>query len=504
LSFWVAFYSLQFGERDYCKRIGQEYANSLYITDTIKDRITGNLFAALDTAPDQIRDATIAFLSTFITAVAPAVWQNKFMKVWRKANGDGSAFKESYRNAFAKLVYPAVHYMENVELLVELASDFLAAGQIDRENVQLNYTYHLQLNFYFSRVSRRAYDFSTIDNLIGVNIERIVDRQLDPLYMLGNLRGLLKPEQKDLIREKVAAMDFSRITDSRFWSVALYFADGDQVIVKKLKAFVLKNKSLWDTGYLKKEGDGNSWTYSDPIILERLSKSESRHWGIEWTKKEINVLAKLLLSKKEEFDLIMRHRERLFDYESLSEEMNWFVRTYKEKLQNQTYAAGLLDLTETFYRYNTHFKLVEDGLMSMDKADVNWALGDIAARFNHDEVDEAQMVMVLNKVLFQAEPAVESCLGYLIYWVEQEGYRNKSFWGARGLILSVLRKYRFHPLEGTDRSFSDYHLCRIALALQKAEVSDPDLQWWLDRAKSSPFNSIKQLLKRDSNGVEMD
>lgn len=501
----ILFYSLQVSERDFCVRIAQEYVSNQKISQQVKNRIAVNLFAAIRSAPERMGDNIISFLSTFLIVVPPEVWQYRFMKEWNRNVSNRAAFREQHRNPFAKLVYAAANYMEDKHLLLQLISDCLSATINQNKEIQLDYTYYIQRNYYYTRISRDDDDFGIIDETISKITGTISEKRLNCFYVLANLNILLTQEQKNEIKKVLALLDFTKISDSRFWEVAIYIADGDVLLIEKVKSVVLISSKLWDTGYRGKAENGRtSWSHADPINLKNLSLKQNRTWGINWSDIELKNLSDILLGKAGEFKLIMRHDNQMFSYFKLSEVMDWFLFEHQASLSTYKNYKPLKELIQSFHLYNSHFDALEDGLTSLEKADVVWALGDLAANFNNKEAEDRHVIMVLNKILFQAEPAVEAALGYMVYWIEVEVESKKEFWNSKEVILSILRKYRYHPLAKTEKTYSDYQLCRIALAFHPYSKPDNDLNWWIEQARNSPYNSIRQLVQRKDNKMELD
>jgi len=498
------FYGLQFSDDGYLKRLGQEYANSELISQQMRERLTRDLFSGIANFKASYRGNGYKFLSTFLTAVDPSVWEELFMEHWRKGLIDDNTFKESHHNPFATMAFTALKYISKGENILAVISDSLHALGEKENDIVIDYMYYLLSNNNYKDLDRQKMDFSQVDSQIENVIGMIDERHTDRLFSLTNLRKILSHDQFLQLKGVIAVMDYALVRDSKLWSVVSHFIADDAYACAKLKTGILANKQLWHTGKSKRISAGeSSWSSSHPIELSRLTKSD-KVTGLEWTAEELDVIYNELYARIGEIDEIMEFRDMFFDYVDLLEEIEWFLKRFSDQISGKPGYADLAKKAKEFHFWVTRYHSIPDGLISQEHANVVWALSEVGTMFYQDRAELAHIHMVINKVLFQVSPALEAAAGHLSSWMQRNALHNSGFWGMETALISILKKYRHEPVVDGDISYWELKLVSMAFDLESAGIKEEAVAFWIERGRSSHYNNVKQLVFRKTCKGEED
>ncbi|MEJ2880438.1 SIR2 family protein [Pedobacter sp. GR22-6] len=484
------FYGLQFSDANYLKRLGEEYAFSNVLETEVLNTIAKNLLQAIPNAPETYNNHIELFLSRMLKGVSPKIWEEPFMSLWRKSVNDGSAFAETHLNQMSELCHFAFQYLEKEANIREVLEDVFRDTVEGKGENGINYTYYLDRNVHYKRLANDYANEAYIDKLI----DSLGFDKLDHLYLLNNTRRLLKPSQIVNIGEKIKTFDFAQIMDSRAWRYLYLYAKDDAKTVDSIKSAILTNRRLWDTGRV----DVKSWTSSDPIQISQFSaEREKSDEGIIWTQEEISSLFEAMHKSLIEFHGEHRTRDNFFNFNVLIQEIHWFLKRFEPELSELPGFEECRTLSSQIYSDTVNYDSIEDGLLSAESADVVWALSALGEMYNNGEYHFNLLQLVVNKCVMQAEPALEASISYVAAWLNRST-ELLTYIGMKEAVISILRKYWLNPLVDGDVAFVEEKLVLIAYGIQPFDPENEAINWWLESAKTSRFNNVRQLVYRRS------
>jgi hypothetical protein len=294
--------------------------------------------------------------------------------------------------------------------------------------------------------------------------------------------------------------DFTKVKNPRSWRIFLYFVDTDIALKQAVKDALLQSKGIWHTGV-----NGNTYSMGrmNLVELSKLTVSEYLPKGFVWTQEEIEMLYSGL---KERLPGIQHFssldRDSKFDFVDVLDEMYWFLQKYKPQLEYLPDFEQIYKTTSQLFYADRNYEALDDGLISDDHSTVVWALSELSVMVFKNDAKPDQIKIIFYKVLLQNHPAIEATLSYLSAWAK-DILANKTLSGLAQLYADILKRYRDNPLTNVDAAFVEEKLIAIAEQLDAIGYQDEAIIWWLENARHSVYNNIKQhLLKEISDEDE--
>jgi hypothetical protein len=486
------FYSLQYSNKDFLKKVGQDYAFSN--GETVVKSLPGiceALFKCLLDGPLFIKNHVPDFLSGLIIGVDPEVWQSHFGAWWQWLIDEKLAFKKDHLFRHPTLVSTAILYIRDRELLLKIVSDCLRSVISGEEEDQaISILYHLNSNFYFKPLKLSENESKEINAQLQHLIEELTSQRIDLIFVLGNLFHLLTGEHKLHIKEKLKSLDLKKINSSRVWRIIVYFSDGDEELNSKTQDAIVDHRLLWFTGI---DGKTISRGGKDEYIqLSKLTSPPLESGGLRWTDANIHAIYDKLVDALIKVD----GREVVsgwLNFTDVLEEMAEFLSVYKNHLASRTNYETTVENTLKCLERNRNYSDLEEGLSSKDGNEVINALGQLSEKIYQNKVEWNLVNLILNKILLQAEPALEESIYYLSAWVADKRYPQR-FRSEQSLLVRILKKYDANPVADFDEAFVEEHLVCIAWRLSNWEIVDPIVRHWLNKGRNSKFNNVLQFV----------
>ncbi|BAU55663.1 SIR2 family protein [Mucilaginibacter gotjawali] len=494
------FYSLQYSKKEFLKKAGQDYAFSTAANVSEQlPAICCALFKNLKSAPVSYTDHIQVFLSTLIIGVSPGIWQHDFFKWWRALVNDGIAYRKDHVDTHPGLVIAAIQYVDDPHIIEQLISDWLKAvlaGEVDQP---INFLYHLNKNLGFKAVQDGTQLSTTLGGQIDAVIAGIDTANISRIFVLGNLFRLLTPEQQTAITSRLMTVDFQEVSNARIWRILLHFANGQPILDGYMRKALLNHRNLWYTGINGNQISGG--LNDEPIPVSSLSFSEWRPNGLQWDDSELELLYSGLQASLANIERLAPAPDFWFTFTPVLEEMVDFLKDFISRIAS--YEGYEDTLARAIAQLNIHRKYteLEEGLTSRDENAVETALHELDLRVYKDAFENDNVVLVMNKILLQAEPAVEASLGFLTSWLFYKRYPNR-FRDQESLLVRILRKYELQPPDGGDVAYIEEKLVRIAWRLHAWQCADPVVNRWLEKAAASRFNNVRQFLASVRGGDE--
>jgi hypothetical protein len=490
------FYGLQLDDPDYLKRLGQDYASSSKIKPCQLNGIANNLLASVTTAHHGYQKNIYVFLSTMMISVDPKIWELHFMDIWREGVVDASVFAEKHSNSLRPFVIFALRYINKTANLLEVLKDCLQAVLSGDKSVVVDYLYYLNRNVHFKRIERSGFEEFVIDEIIDQVVDGLTLSTASNTKVLGNINALLNDKHRTKIIEKLKGFDLDRVMDAQLWRIIVYFLKDETEYLNDLKSKLVSSSALWYSGI-----DGNTVSMGiNPIEISSITAEATGYGGLHWKDEEILQMYNKLLSSLPDLQRHAGKNDLWSSFEILIGEMHWFLNFYRGILDSLDTFLETYTTVEELYGANVTYDSIEQGLISDKKDEVNHALSELSEMFYKGEASAGLVKLVINRVMLQTEPAVESALSYLSAWI-----RNKkgaaAFQDEKDSLLIILRRYKRSFPVLAEKSFTTEHLVKIAFALQAQGVQDEAIDYWETQGRESNYNNIKQFLVKQSEAV---
>jgi len=480
------FYSLQYSNKDFLKRIGQDYAYS----DHLKSGLVKILKSLLEAyffseTPLYLKNNILTISSELFISVHPNKWEKYVNKLLNDKTFINNAFFDRITTE-SEFIISSVKYIQSIQVIRKIV---LLSLNNYTKNIAIDILYNLNSNIIFKKEGEKI-QTKTISNSIASIISSISTNE-NGIFTIGNLDDILSDSQKNKVKVEISKINFNKIENERVWHIILYYLNDDQSFVKKIKSAIINNKKLWNTGITKKSL--SSGTYF--IEVSRLRKSKNNPKGITWAKSEaVDIFIKL----KNEFSKIdnwlTKRPEQNFIFVLL--EMKLFMEFEKDKIKDIPDFNLIYDKVTSLYYKQRGYNTVVEGLLSNENTKVVWALSEIA--FNIYDIKQSkevttQITTLINKVLIKSEPSLEASIKYLSSFISDE--RNKSiFIKQKQLLDLILKEYYDEEFENLDKPYLFAQLIKIANTLRKWNYDSEYVNKWIKIKEQTVFNNIENEL----------
>jgi hypothetical protein len=484
------FYSLQHSSEDFLKRVGQDVAYSEKLENELP-AICKMLLKGYWSAPGVIQENILSFLSRLFIAVPPEVWQDSFLKIWKRLANINHAFNDRNSDAHS-FITEGIKFISSESILYDIIEDCLQYAD-QYSNQAIDYLFTLNGNRNFKTINKSHMQSSLVHALD----HRIIALSKNPqtnMFILGNLHAVLSPNQIEQIELQLNDVDFASIKNERIWHVFLYFAKGKKNLTDKIKRAILSHSLLWHTGI-----DGNSVHMLHGFLsLSTVTRFNQSHdsKGITWKKEEVQFIYERMKHSLSDIDRVMAKDSSLVSFGNILEEMKLFLDNFKIELEELDDFDPIYQKIKSLYDQEREYDALGDGLSSQDHKQIVWALGELSKRIELGNIDEDLLFIVMNRLLFQLAAGLEACLAYVARWLKDKN-NGLLFEKYIPVLEKVLAKFKVHREEEVDVAFVEEKLIRIAFILKSWGEDSEIVNWWIDKAYSSRYNNIKQFLLKD-------
>jgi len=479
----VLYYSLQYSDEKFLRRIGQDFAYS----DKLRNKLDQILVLLLNSysqssTPNHFRVSILNFTSELFVAVDPEKWNGLFLQIWSSSDFEDRAFGERY---FAEhyFVKSALKYLVDADIIRAVIQTI--AKYPDR-NLSIDYLYNLSQSTKLrddGNKDQSAVLAETIDHLISLVISNE-----NAWLMIGNLDSVLSIDQRENIKRIISQLDFSRVKDVQVWDILLYYSDKQPRTLTDLKSAILKSDRLWDAGFR----DQSLISGSSFIKLDQLRKKAYKPEGIVWNNTEAEEIFNIL---EKELSKIMNWLSKRSenDFQFILKEMFLFLENEQVKLRHLADYYQVYEKVKELYIEAKGYEDIVSGLLSSDENTVKWALSELSQLLFEDNdaenIDTALSILI-NKILLQSAPCLEASINYLALWANNDRITNKLM-PYNDLLSLILKKYNEHELLDSDRPFVQQQLIHIAFALKKWNTSSEAIDIWIAKSINPRFNNVK-------------
>lgn len=485
------YYSLQYQSAGFTKRVGQDYVNSEILHSKLNE-IFNNLSLAWECkdTPEKFKNNILYFISELLIALEPMVWEEFFMRVWKKLLKDGQLFKDTmfHVHDFVKRGLKFLKDGNNIEFIITSLIDNLHEGRY-----VINYLYSLSTSKTIIRNKEYLLD-SNVAAKIDETIENLNNNLMYSIYALGNLEKIFTTSQMQSIQNGLTEVCFSQLNSPNIWHVILYLSQGNKEINLKIKVAVLQNKYLFDSGITINEDGRMSISPNDFIELHRLRKSNSRPNGLEWTKEESELIFKKICDELDKIDRLTEQGRAFWGYKDIVDEMKVFLVDEKVALKNHPGFNDCLQRVQNNLSLEVGDGGIEKRIMAENQKEYFHAMEEITKHlFETESVGQyvESIDYVLSKLLVGFEPNLLFTLRKVSIWVK-ELKDNNCMNQFSNKLCRILDKYQTnYKIVGYKSSFHLF-LVTIAEVLKYWDVEDEAIGYWLEVKNDSVFNNIKQ------------
>ncbi len=478
------FFTLQYSNREILRRIGQDYAYSDHLQDDNAIILPLLLEKLLQKeTPAQYKRSMVSFMASLFIAVDPPLWEDNLLEVVKDKDFRRSLFANRHLPE-VELLMEALPFIKSRDVLRFILKEIL--NHHSGHDQSISYTYGLSQNPIFEQEGQSLQDAELADHLN--RLIQDLGTEKNAWFLIGNLTPMLTSDQKESVVKKIQTINTDTITTERIWKIFLVFGEQDPRIKNKIKKSILDSVRLWDAGFTAK-GLSSQHSFIRLINLEKTPYSPN---GISWSKKEAEEIFNKLVAEVHKIENWLSTKGGLH-FQSILEEMKYFLERQEPLLHTVHNFTSLKVKINQLYEQHKGYGTVTEGIISPDRSQVVWALGELD-KIMHEDFREAELPLdiLLNKVLLQSGEGLEESLYFLAVWLQESSLKTGLTPFIPKMIL-ILRQYLTHELSEHEKPFVQEQLIMIADTLKDWGAASPHIDKWLKVKKSSYFNNIKNL-----------
>jgi hypothetical protein len=486
------FFSLQYQNEGFIKRIGQDFVNS----DILYKELP-NIFRKLTKAyfskstPEKIKTSILYFLSELLIAVPPAKWEKDFIKYWKYFLNENLLFNDSSFPVHA-FVKSALKYLETGKIVEDVIRNLIENRE--KGSLAVNYVYTLTTNKTISRVI--AYlQTSQIPTLMDEIIFELPENFIYNMYIIGNLGELLTSNQKNNLEKKLELVNLKKFDNYNVWHIILHYSGENEKIKSNIKKAIIQSKHLFISGITIQEDGRKSATHQNYIELHNLKKNKYRHIGLSWAKQEAEIIFNKLRAELNKIDQWGMRARDIVDFKDLLDEMSIFLTEEKELIKDLPDYNGVTDKVQELLTIEKGKGELLQRLMSNNNDKYFFAIEDLTRYLFrnlsvgpfHDSVD-----FILSKVTAKAEPNLLFTLRKVAIWLRE--LKNDNCLNNYGdKLCLILESFKSNKLGNCYKPSYHLYLTTIALVLKYWDIKHPSINYWLTQKELSHFNNVKQI-----------
>lgn len=490
--FPVLFFTLQYSNEKFLRRVGQDFACSEKISEQL-NVISDNLIRAWtsEETPNYIKENILHFYSELLIALSAHSWSVFFMTVWREKLRNRKLFDERYFDA-NHFLFNGLRYLIDSSHVAEVIVDCLKMlKESEKADFVISFLYSIARN----PLLRDHNSFNSnkeLMTLIEETVSLVSQPYLPAIFALGNIGEMLNKQQENDIKEQLRNTDFSAISSDRIWRIILFFAKGDETIITRIREGIVKDPKLWNSNITETQATSRI----EYIAISRLRRKKSNPNGIVWSEPEVREIYNRLKIEVKKIADFLKKRPDVMQYEFILREMLYFLKREKKILSEEfDFEIVLRSAEELFYK-QVGFKSIEEALISLEQSQVLLGLEEIAIQlYDDNRITELIPVLdlVIKKLMFQAQPALSESLSYISQWFFdfKDDISLRSFEPS---ILSILHKYHNSPPDRIEASYLVEKLAKLAVVLNEWKGSDDEIiSHYMLKAATGRFNNLRTL-----------
>ncbi|MGG5577590.1 SIR2 family protein [Myroides sp. C15-4] len=464
-SYPCLFYSLQYTDEKFIRRIAQDYMYDDSLADFVNTIVPKllNIYNKELSNPN-LRKSILLFCAEIFVSVKPKVWNELELTIIRNDKFFEHAF-DDWRNEEFLFLKSIIKYSNSKSCFTTIFEQCLKQKKISKEVIDI---------MLFLKGKKFIYQGKSSD--VWNKIDSIINNKgtyENYWFLIYCLYPILSNSQKNNV------FNNKNLSSIKGWddiNVVYYFVTKEkQFSLKSLKVMILNSSLLFKSGAEEKQ-------YGPSMNFIRLSKLHK----IKWTNKEKDQIYKELLSEwKKVKPWLKREDDITFNIsKELIKEMYLFLLTYNkfdEEIFNEISKLhfkyeGYINLSDTFISYNE--KGVVNGLRALYKrlSSADW-----------ESENKMLINIILNNILMFKKERLEESINFLKAVIEDKS--GNVFLKENQLIIeAILRKYYKELPSEVDKIYIILHMVKIAKGYKKLFGSNDIVEDWLKIGKTTRFN----------------
>lgn len=463
------FYSLQYTDEKFIKRIAQDYMYDDSLVDFINVIVPKLLdIYNKELSNHNLRKSILLFCAEIFVSVKSKVWNELGLTIIRNDKFIKYAF-DSRRNEEFIFLKSVLKFSNSSEIFTVVIEQCLKQESFSDEVIDI---------MLLLREKKFIYQGNNKD------VRKKVDSIINSKGIYENYWFLvycLYPILSDV--QKTSVFSNQNLSLIKGWNdinVAYYFGVKEkQISIKSLKMMILNSSLLFKSGAEEKQ-------YGPSMNFIRLSKLHK----IKWTMKEKDKIYKELLSEWEKVKPWLKREDDMTFISSISKElikeMYLFMLTC-DKFDEEVFN----EISKLHFQYKGYVNLRDVFISSGEEGLVN-GLRELYIRLSSGEFKLEYKLLIdiiLNNILMFKKEYLEASINFLKAIIEDKN--GSVFLKDHQLLLeAILDKYSQElPLE-SDNIYIILHMVKIAKSYKKLFGSNDIVETWLKIGRTTRFNMI--------------
>jgi hypothetical protein len=499
--------SLQYSGNDFDEKYIRAMIQNILFDSNISQSIKKSIFISISNSFLYLLEnhkiyypSMIYIISEIIKCLDYIIWENFFTKLWSfQLDEEKIISKQFYSTIWGinKAINNFLPYIENNNLLNEMLQKFyLIKNKTANDNNELTALKYigkiLFSNDYFELLEshRKAIRDTIISLLQNKELSRF---DLIKIYYYD-----LKLS-KDLQKNIMTSLKNLNLSNNLMlnWNLFLELSVNDELINTKIRNYIIENDSIvFGTG-ISDDCKNRSFGGLQFRLSDTLKENNTKYF-LNWSQNNIEqfyIKLKYSLNLLESFTL----KEYLFSAfsndESILQDMYNFLTYSSGVLDKQAdYIETLEKVQNLLSSYNINN--IRDALLSRNANTIQKSISQLSKNFRDfpDKCNQTEFILLLMKIIRQKEPKLEFAIEALSNIITIYSKNSKWVKTYKQFYLDILSIFNHNINENLDRIVIEYHLIKIAIFLkQTLEFSDPIIDVWIDKKRSSKFLEIKKM-----------
>jgi len=471
----AVFFTLQYSDEKMIRRIAQDFINSDHLIEETNYLLPKLLDLYQDSFTiNRLKKSILLFCIELFVAVDPKIWQDKFLKILKLKNFQSNILdvKKDENHAF---ILSAIPYVDDVAI-IRYIIDFSLINR--KNNIATNILYTLNDNKTFKNLKTKISRGKLLEKIDRL-IEDLINNE-ESWFLVGNIFDILSKSQKQLIKSHLLKIDYMTIKNVRLWRLFIIFSEYDKKILNLIKQSIIKNKELWNAGFIP---SGGISLYHEFIVLHMLKGNKTNLW----TKSEAILIYNRMVEELNKIENRINSIGGQEDFSNILQEMIYFLNEEKNKLKDIESFKEVNEKVLKFYCYNLN---VIENIISDNPNEVKWGLSDLSyflQKKNAISEKEKMLSALLNKIIFGNVIAIEACIACLVSYLKDNSLK-KLFLNDFSPIIIILNKYSKNLPDNTEKFFMIKNMIKIAESLKIYSVKNEIIDYWIDIKEQKRYN----------------
>jgi hypothetical protein len=471
----AVFFSLQYTDEKLLRRMAQDFINSDYLIEETNYLLPKLLavYQDSDIIP-RFKKSILFFCSELFVAVDSILWEKPFYEIFKLETFQKFAI-DSRRDEEYIFMVNSVPFITN-PVMIRGVIDFCFNNS--KNDIAIDILYSLNKNDVYKNLKNKI-----ITKKFSVKIDKLIKRLVsdeNSWFLVWNIYDLLTELQIQKIKQQLNFVNYDSIINVNIWTFFIILSEDEKKVQKIIKKGIIKNKELWNTGFLPSGGLSMGHNF---ILLHNLKNFIPNLW----TKKETVIIYNKLSDELVKIEDWTNRKYNDQDFRNILQEMNYFIEEEKDKLKNIDGFEDVYHKIKKLYGKNSN---IIDGLISNNSNEIIWGLSELSYFLNikNEKSEKHKMISVLlNKIILGNTIALEASIACLVSYIKDKNLEN-IFLDYSWQLIIILKKYSEELPDNTEKVFMIKKMIEIAESLEKFSISHEIIIYWKNIKKESRFN----------------